>query len=313
MKKLHIAVYVMPWEVDEFFGLCNRLKMASKYVKDRSNEILLDVTLNLSSKLIDWKNSKIPKELLEDRFNHALQLCDWCELKSNIVTLEGEFGCNDKRRNVIKETEAEFVCFVDSDIVFNETALYYILQSIDISSNTPYVIISQELPRMWDDSWDSIVAEKYRNLPYKGDEHYINFDFTEIDIPEDINIEVNDTIKFSGGFLTTISSKLAKDIGIPESLGSYKLDDTFLLFCSYEIAKALGFNYIKQYVLRGLTITEDRKYQNQTLKKYLTMDSQYIRDRKTIEKLGAEDPIFVKEMENFCVNKIPEIVKKYIK
>tara|TARA_R110001592_G_C13189919_1_gene752332 strand:+ start:12751 stop:13692 length:942 start_codon:yes stop_codon:yes gene_type:complete len=313
MKKLHIAVYVMPWEVDEFFGLCNRLKMASKYIKDRSNEILLDVTLNLSSKLIDWENSKIPKQLLEDRFNHALQLCDWCELKSNIVTLEGEFGCNDKRRNVIEETNAKFVCFVDSDIVFNETALYYILQGIDISLDTPYVIISQELPRMWDGSWDSIVAKKYINLPYKGDEHYINFDFTEIDIPEDVNIEINNTIKFSGGFLTTISSNLAKEIKIPKSLGSYKLDDTFLLFCSYKLAEVLGSRYIKQYILRGLTITEDRKYQNQTLKKYLTMNTKYIRDRETIESLGAEDPVFMNEVQQFCDKKIPEIVKKHIK
>ena len=313
MKKLHIAVYVMPWEVDEFFGLCNRLKMASKYIKDRSNDVLLDVTLNLSSKLIDWENSKIPKELLKDKFNHALQLCDWCELKSDIVTLEGEFGCNDKRRNVIKKTEAEFVCFVDPDIVFNETALYYILQSIDMASDTPYVIISQELPRMWDSSWDSLVSKKYINLPYEGDEHYVNFDFTEIDIPDNVDIELNDTIKFSGGFLTTLSSKLVKDIGIPESLGSYKLDDTFLLFCSYKIAQELGLKYIKQYVLRGLIITEDRKYQNQTLKKYLTMDSQYIRDRKNIESLGAQDPIFVEEFEKFCKDKMPEIIKKYIK
>ena len=43
------------------------------------------------------------------------------------------------------------------------------------------------------------------------------------------------------------------------------------------------------------------------------MDSQYIRDRKTIESLGAQDPIFVEEFEKFCKDKMPKIIKKYIK
>jgi len=306
-KKLHIAVYVMPWEVDEFYELCYRLKTCSKYVKNRTNEIVLDVSLNLSKKLINWEESQIPMSLLQDKFNHALKLCDWCDIKVNIVWDEGEFGCNDKRRNIIEETTSEYVCFVDPDIVFNETALYYMLQAID-NVDVPYAVISQELPRMWDSSWDSLVAKKYINLDYKGDEHYINFDFTEINFPEEVNIEINNGLKFSGGFLTTISSKLAKTIGIPKSLGPYKLDDTFLLFCSMIMHQVLGPNHIKQYILRGLTIAENRKYQDQYLRKYLTMDKKYLKNKEEIENKGMQDPDFINAIEDFKANKLQKIV-----
>jgi hypothetical protein len=308
-KKLHIAVYVMPWEVDEFYDLCYRLKTCSKYIKDRTQDIVFDISFNLSKKLINWEESQIPIDLLEDKFNHALKLCDWCDIKVNIVWDEGEFGCNDKRRNTINTTTAEYVCFVDPDIVFNETALYYMLQAID-KVDVPYAVISQELPRMWDASWDSLVAKKYIDLEYEGDEHYINFDFTEINFPENVEIEINNGLKFSGGFLTTISSKLAKSIGIPESLGSYKLDDTFLLFCSMMMHQVLGPKYIKQYILRGLTIAENRKYQNQYLKKYLTMDSTHLKNKKEIESKGTQDPDFIKAMQDFRDNKLQQIINK---
>jgi hypothetical protein len=47
----------------------------------------------------------------------------------------------------------------------------------------------------------------------------------------DIEVQSIPTFKFAGGWFTLISKELLSKIGVPESLGHYGLEDTFVTEC----------------------------------------------------------------------------------
>ena len=55
------VIHVMPWEIDHLFLLQHQLKRSSYYLKE-DDRFEMDVVLNLSDKLIDWDNSKLPHD-----------------------------------------------------------------------------------------------------------------------------------------------------------------------------------------------------------------------------------------------------------
>ena len=63
----------MPWELDYALLTFTQLKK-SKYYLDNKDTIEIHPVLNLSSYLVDWDKSQLPKQLLIDRFNQYLKL-----------------------------------------------------------------------------------------------------------------------------------------------------------------------------------------------------------------------------------------------
>ena len=79
--------------------------------------------------------------------------------------------------------------------------------------------------------------------------------------------------KFGGGWATVISTPLAKKIKIPESLGHYGLEDTFIMYCSY-IMRKHGLD-VTQYIIENEIIVEDHMFRFNPYKEYLvTIDKQ---------------------------------------
>ena len=59
--KIVISIFSLPYEIDELENTLSQLRKASYYLSG-NNEWELDVSLGLSDTLVNWKNSRIPKE-----------------------------------------------------------------------------------------------------------------------------------------------------------------------------------------------------------------------------------------------------------
>ena len=299
MKTLQVVVHVLPREIDQFERLCNLFKESYFFVKDEIN-IVLDASLNLNEIFVDWKNSQIPKEFFIEKFNNINELhSDWTH--KNIFQIENSdkcLGINDKRRNSINDgLDYDYLMYLDLDVFFSHMTLVSLTQLIN-QIDTDYNIISPETVKLWDDSWADLVNEKYVNHnheffktidPYSV--HKLVFDNL---VEEKIKFRTINNVKFGGGWFNVFSKKLLKFINIPESLGSYGLDDTFVMIGA-NMMKQKGYD-VTQYILEGTICIENNKY---TLYNYNPYDK-FLAD-KSFEDKGRtfKQGLRKKSNENF--------------
>ena len=299
MKTLQVVVHVLPREIDQFERLCNLFKESYFFVKDEIN-IVLDASLNLNEIFVDWKNSQIPKEFFIEKFNNINELhSDWTH--KNIFQIENSdkcLGINDKRRNSINDgLDYDYLMYLDLDVFFSHMTLVSLTQLLN-QIDTDYNIISPETVKLWDDSWADLVNEKYVNHnheffktidPYSV--HKLVFDNL---VEEKIKFRTINNVKFGGGWFNVFSKKLLKFINIPESLGSYGLDDTFVMIGA-NMMKQKGYD-VTQYILEGTICIENNKY---TLYNYNPYDK-FLAD-KSFEDKGRtfKQGLRKKSNENF--------------
>ena len=269
------------------------------FVKDEIN-IVLDASLNLNEIFVDWENSQIPKEFFIEKFNNINELhSDWTH--KNIFQIENSdkcLGINDKRRNSINDgLDYDYLMYLDLDVFFSHMTLVSLTQLIN-QIDTDYNIISPETVKLWDDSWADLVNEKYVNHnheffktidPYSV--HKLVFDNL---VEEKIKFRTINNVKFGGGWFNVFSKKLLKFINIPESLGSYGLDDTFVMIGA-NMMKQKGYD-VTQYILEGTICIENNKY---TLYNYNPYDK-FLAD-KSFENKGRtfKQGLRKKSNENF--------------
>ena len=286
-----IVIHLLPQEIDWFEWQIKQLKQGSYYL-EKDDNIIIDVTLNLN--LIDWEQSKLPKQLFIDKFFQIEKLCDWCKPQFIIDEENKCLGCNDKRREAIRSTKADNILYLDTDLIFRPEILKYIVEST--KNLTPeYYIISPELNKLWDNSWDCLVNKKYINLPINPEQHTIDPYNTILEIDDDIFLSPINHFKFGGGWFNLISSKLLKFIDLPDSLGSYGVDDTYVMICC-NLMKQKNYN-IQQYVLKGNTVAENYKYRWNPYQNFL-----YSINRQNEFRSQAEGKLSI-EVKNF-INKI---------
>ena len=164
------------------------------------------------------------------------------------------------RNNSIKE---DAFSTVYSDIIFDERTLAYIDSSIQsLYKDYPHSVVSPEIVKVWDNTWDCLVNEQYLNEPL--DYQKTNDPFVDCGIKNgNIGIEtINNTIpnqprmKFAGGWFTCISKKLLDRITVPDSLGHYGLEDTFIMWGSEKLR--IG----QQFKIKNLVVCENYKYRD---------------------------------------------------
>ena len=61
MINVKLTMHLMPWEIDNALITYTQLKKSHYYLPNDVN-ITIETVLNLSSKFIDWEQSKIPKD-----------------------------------------------------------------------------------------------------------------------------------------------------------------------------------------------------------------------------------------------------------
>jgi hypothetical protein len=191
----------------------------------------IDITFCLSDELTDWQNSKLPKEYFISKFEAILPLLDWSHNpKINVEHGVGILGCVSQRRHSLKYVdEYDFTIWLDTDIFFKDTTMLFMTGAVEalIERGVSNYIITPQFVRQWDSGWDAIVNENFLDRKLNYHEGCDIFEDTLIDVGPESLVPIN-TFKFAGGWFTLINNNLLKVIGIPDSLGHYGLEDTFV-------------------------------------------------------------------------------------
>ena len=261
---IKITLHCLPHELDQIAWIIDQLKRGARLVDPK--RFILDFTLNVSDQDVDWANSKVSKEYCVEKFNILFNRSPF--INEHKVS-EEHTGCNTVRRNALRaDDNVTHIIGLDPDLLFPETILYYITAAVD-SLKDDYYIITPQIYQLWDTSWDIISHPNYRNIPrdqkFWLQDPYLMFNHQ----PENINLVPLPHLKFDGGWMTTYTKKLLQLVDIPDSLGHYGLDDTFVATCSNILAQK-GYN-VKQYLIEDLIVMEDRVYRSEGMQPFIKL------------------------------------------
>jgi len=293
--RIVISIFCLPYEIDELENTLNQLKRASYYLSGK-NEWVVDVTLSLSNDLINWNKSSIPKSYFEDKLLKLSAQTDWCA--KNFQTSTEVNGCVSQRRfSLNKNTDADYFIWLDTDIVFEERTLSYIENTMEAIKNvTPYSVITPEIVKVWDTTWDCLVNEEFLDKPL--DYQKTNDPYKDSGIKGDVTVESvrnnfqnQPRFKFAGGWMTCLSGDLVRRIGVPESFGHYGYEDTFIMWASEKLIQSEQLD-IQQFKLKNLVVCENYKYRSNY--HYLNNLSAYDK-REEFKKIAEAN--FPKELE----------------
>jgi hypothetical protein len=156
----------MPWEIDHALLMADKLKH-SIYNINQEDTVYFDTALNLSSKSINWEKSSIPKQffiekykvfskLLGDKIQHAPFIYEGNDL----------YGHLDLQKTVV-QNNIDYYMSICPDIDFSPSMLYYILEYAKSIKNE-YFILTPQIFRCWDSSWDMLVNKNF--LKYRYDQ-----------------------------------------------------------------------------------------------------------------------------------------------
>lgn len=295
----HIIIHVLPFEIDRFEHQMFELKKNAAYLSD-DDEFVIDATLNLNDLLVDWNKSKIGKQYFIDRFNSLKDIADKATKRNFIFEISENnecLGVDDKRRTSIRKYAkyCDNFLYLDNDMFYPNTTLKYMIDAAKTIKNK-YYILSPQLPKLWEPSWDILVNDSYKNLNFEDStcNKYTTdqFDIFTSDYGEMAVVPI-DTFKMGGGWFNIISSNLLAYTDIPDSFGPYGLDDTFVIDAC-KIMKSMNVD-VQQYVLKNLVVTQS--YQYELHKLYLNHISFNIK-QKQIFAANAQQH-YHKELANF--------------
>lgn len=288
-----IAIHCLPQEIDDLQQTLTTLKRSSFYL---SPEDKVKVTVLLNVNLINWDKSKLPKQYFENRFKTLENLTNsWAEVDFKIEDTKNILGNFSFYRELYQSTTSDFIINIDSDIIFSETLLANIINSAKIlNESEKYFIITPEISKLWDNSWDILVNSKYINL-LPSQDYIINDPYVDVINNIDPVLEKIDMFKFGMGWFTLINKNVFKLIELPKSMGHYGLDDTFIMICA-GICKQNKIK-IEQFILRNEIVRENFIYKSKIYNEFLN-----IIDKKDEFKTLAQNN-FNQEIQNF-INKI---------
>lgn len=250
----------MPWEIDYALLTFTQLKKSSYYL-DKEDEVRIDITLNLSSYLIDWKKSLLPKKFFIQKCKDLLNLL--VDYKVNLTVYEGDkiYGIIEQQREII-EKDIDYYIEICPDMYFDETLLSSMIESAKIIPNE-YFAITPQLYKMWDWTWDCLVKEKYMEVPYDKwnykDIYDIRFDSKQSE--DELELIRLPKSKFCNWFDIYNKAFYEKIAAVQDDWIGYGAKDTYAMVLG-DYAKSKGANY-QQYVLKGQTIFD---YQGGPLK-----------------------------------------------
>lgn len=244
--KYRIVQYLQPWEIDDFERQVH-IMLLSSYLIDPADTVIWDVTLNISDTIINWNESNISKQYILDKFKYLNSLINQYYI-AEFDTDEFIRGCTDKRRSC-QNKDCDFIIWLDSDVYFSKITLPYLINASKLI-NDPYYMISPQIIKYWDSSWDVIVNECYLNEPFNQRDTFDLYSIENIVQENSISINLNtNDIKFGGGWFNLFKRDIFDQIPLVKELGSYASDDTYIMICSKKID-------MKQYLLRGIIVSE---------------------------------------------------------
>ena len=251
--KVKITYHIMPWEID--FALISFMQLKkSKYYIDPEVNVKITAVLNMSDYLINWDNTKLPKELFKQKFKDLGALLIDYEYEPIIIEGDKLYGILDMQKTSY-EPDVDYYINITQDMYFSETLLASMIEATKYIKNK-YFVITPEIYKMWDHTWDEITNEKYLNVPYedwsKADIFDIRYDL-KTDSGE-MSLYPTQRSKWAW-WLDLYSKAFYEDFApVQEDMVGYGAWDWYTLMLT-EHAKSKGADF-QQYVLKGQTIFE---------------------------------------------------------
>lgn len=262
MAKGLISIFALPHEIDNLHTTLYNLRR--NYAVMTGHEFGFDITLCLSDELTDWEFS-LPKSYFEDKFNQITEkLCDWATPESIKIEYGNTIlGCVSQRRHSLNYlNKYDFTMWLDTDMFFNDYLLSYVGVSVDtlLSNNIEHFILTPQITRQWDETWDVIVNKELLDRQLNDN---LTADVFDLGLSHfgDIGLRPVENFKAAGGWCTVISNDLLEMTGIPDSLGHYGLEDTYVLICADIIRRMNRKERPQQFVMDNLIVGENHKYQ----------------------------------------------------
>ena len=243
----------MPWEIDYALLTFTQLKKSKYYLPEDVN-ITVEPVLNLSSYIIDWDNSKLPKEYFIEKFNTISLLLKDYKYTGRIYEGDEIYGHLNSQRECISE-ETDYYIGMCPDMYFTEHTLYYLTEYAKTIKDK-YFVLSPQHRKLSDASWDVSTDPDFLNIPY---EKYNNVDVYDMrshikNRNVDVFPELNPQAKFAGWF-DIYSKAFYEDLfPIQDDWSGYGPWDLYCLILNQYLKQA-GINY-SHYTLRGQTTGE---------------------------------------------------------
>jgi len=297
--KYHISIHISPYEIDNYQTFIHQLRRNLNHVKD---EIIFTPYLNLSKYFYNWEDSTLSPFYFVNRFNELNNIVrEHCIIDEHVNFDEkilGAFSYKTMFLNKYKDEVDAFIWF-DSDMIFPDNTIHMLIASHK-SSETKYCIVTPQIHRLWDTTWDILVNKDYINIPASHD-NYFGFDGYSLykRNDEDIFLDTNkQRFKFASGWCNLLSADLFRDlINFTYDLGHYGPDDTFImnLLDYYKFNKGKD---ISQYIIRNVVVTENYKYSLNQYKDLITKNDNI----KTKEEFANEVNQAVDKRLNKIIN-----------
>ena len=240
----------MPWEVDYALLQFIQLKKASQHLLN--DDIYFHIGLNLSSYIVDWNKSKLPKEFFINKFNATLKMLDWAK-EVNVTIYEGDelWGHLDLEKTQI-DPKIDYYMSICPDMWFHEHTLFYIIEAAKQIKDR-YFIVTPEIHKLWDWTWDELVNENYQNIPYSDWNKSDIFEIQSRVLESEPYLQQTSRFKYAGWF-DLYSKDFLELIPVPDDWKGYGPWDYYSMLIS-EIAIKKGMD-IKEYVLKNQIIFE---------------------------------------------------------
>lgn len=246
-----VSIFVMPYEIHHALRLLTLLKRGIRELSE-DVRLSLDLTFCLSPEILHEKPTVI-QELEREFLRGITPLVQEFEERTIRVEKGREIiGCVSQRRNTFKEfPNMDFYIWIDPNLHFLPETLFYLTEGFrslkEIHPSSPLVLVPQ-VPRLWDFTWDVLVHQRYKQEKFG---YCFEIDpETVVQIDEEVSIEESPIHKFGGGWMTLLSREIMEEIGVPEELGHYGMEDTYIMWRMRE----RGF---KQYILNGAVVAKN--------------------------------------------------------
>jgi hypothetical protein len=262
---IEILIHIMPSEIDQLEQTLIGLKKSNNYIENE--EFLVEVCLNAN--LTDWNKSKLDLNFFENKLNEFKKLTStWAKTRFWTSKNNEVLGCTDLHRLSGRLYNPNAFIWLDVDIVFSDSLLYHIVEAHkQLSKSEKYFVITPETTRIWDNTWDVITNENCLKEE-ASKENYFNRDpYTTTGLVGEVNVSKINTFKFASGWFTLLSNDLIKKVDIPNRMGPYYMDDTFIMVCCI-YGQQKGFN-ASQFVINNEVIIENNKFRYNPYKDYI--------------------------------------------
>jgi len=220
--KYHISIHITPYEIDDYQTFIHQLRRNLNHV---DSDIVFNPCLNISEYFYDWGNSSISKDYFITKFKALNTIVQTNSvLVDEIINFDTQIlGALSYKRHFIEKHKNDVDAFIwfDSDMIFPDDTIFSLTNAFE-QVNHKYCIITPQLSKLWDKSWDIIVNKNY--------------------ISENPNLD-----------------QLFKQyITLVDTLGHYGVDDTFITHV-IDIYKQKGHD-IKQFIINNLIVAENNKF-----------------------------------------------------